>query len=111
MNSGANQGDDPQRKPFFRPLATVEKMVVFASLLILFWLIGGFEYSHGYGFSRTSVRFVVGAAVALWLRPEPIGTFRQVSFHGLAVLLGSLLMLWSVVMTLFLREAMSAAKP
>lgn len=110
MNSGANQGDGPRRKPFLRPLTTVEKLVVFAALLLLFWLTGGFEYSHGYGLSG-GVRFVVGAAIALWLRPEPIGTFRQVSFHGLAVLLGSLLMLWSVGMTLFLREAMAAAKP
>jgi len=110
MNPGANQGDGPRREPFLRPPTPVEKLVVFASLLILFWLIGGFEYAHGSGL-RSSVRFVVGAAIALWLRPEPIGTFRQVSFHGLAVLLGSLLMLWSVVLTLFLREAMSAAKP
>ncbi|KAF0180155.1 MAG: hypothetical protein FD161_933 [Limisphaerales bacterium] len=101
MDSGGNQGGDRQRDGFFRTLTQVEKAVVFASLLILFWLIGGFDWSS------TSLRFVFGAVIALWLRPEPIGTFRRVSFHGIAVFFGCVLMLWAVVMTMLFHVSAS----
>lgn len=77
MDSETNQGG-PRRESFFRPLTQVEKAVVFAALMILFWLISGFNSGGWWVRSR----FVIGAVVALWLGPEPIGTFRQVSFHG-----------------------------
>lgn len=100
MDPEADQSAVEQRSRFLRPLEQKERFIVFAALLMLYWLIGGFEDS----FTSTDARFVVGAVVALWLRPDPIGTFRQVSFEGIAVLFGCLLMGWAVVMTLLLRD-------
>lgn len=100
MHPNENSSGGSKREGFFRTLSHAEKGIVFISLVILYWLIGGF----GDAWRSTDFRFVVGAVIALWLRPDPEGTLRQVSFHGIAVFFGCVLMLWAVVMTLLLRD-------
>ena len=100
MDSEVNHSGEPQRARFFRPLKPAEKVVVFVVLVFLFWLASGFEYR----WRRTAITFVLGAVIALWVRPEPVGVLRSISFHGFAVLLGCLMMIWAMVLTLLLRD-------
>ena len=102
MNSGANQGDGPQREGFFRPLTRMEKVVVFVSLLILFWLLGGFDVEQLR--RRHAITFVVGAVLAVWVRPEPVGLLQPVRFDAFPILLGSLMMVWVVAILLLTRD-------
>ena len=100
MDPEANQSDDPKRTVFIRPLKPAEKAVVFVALVFLFSLASGFEYR----WRRTAITFVLGAVIALWVRPEPVGVLCSMSYHGYAILLGCLMMIWAMVMTLLLRD-------
>ena len=110
MDSGSNRGDDRRGDGFFRPLKPAQKVVLFVALLTLFWALGGFELNGRRELGRVLL-FVVGAVFALWVRPEPVGTLRQIRFDAFIILLGCLAMLWALAMMLLTRDIRRPSRP
>ena len=79
-----------------------KKVAVFVSLLMLFALLGGPEFGAR-PVQRLFLVFCVGGAVALWSGREEISAFRPTTLTFWSVLFGSVVMIWSLAMLIFIR--------
>jgi hypothetical protein len=79
-----------------------EKIAAIVGLLALFLVVAWPDVSLRLVF-RLFLVFSIGAAVALWSGREQISIFRPTTLAAWTIIFGSLAMLWSFVMLLFVR--------
>jgi hypothetical protein len=77
------------------------KLAAFAALLMAFVITAGGDFAHNYRAHRLLLVFGFGAAIALWTGRQQISMFRPTTLAPIAILFGSLVMMWSFAMLLF----------
>lgn len=82
------------------------KVVGLVALLAGYCIVAGPDLVADRRLEGEALIYVLGAACALWGGGEPVGTLRPISMRPLSIALGSAAMIWAIVMTLLLREAL-----
>ncbi len=84
---------------------TRKKLVGFAALIVLYFLVAGSDIELR-RIRKLMLVYVTGACIAFWTEREPIGTFRPISMRPLAILIGSIMMIYALSMMLIIKEAL-----
>jgi len=82
---------------------TKKKIAGFLALLVLYFVIAGSDVGRRMVW-RLMLVYVTGASVAFWAGSDPIGTFRPITMRPLCIFIGSVMMIYGLSMTLFVKE-------
>ena len=80
------------------------KVVGFIVVMAVFFLVSGSDLNSPLVW-RLMLVYGTGAAIAFWAGRAPVGTFRPITMAPICIALGSLMMVWALVMAVFVKPA------